>query len=121
MIKASSFSEEKISDSAVLALMKKISVRSRADLTARYPAERLAEIRIELAESAPVVVHSADPVGSTDNPMTDQQLSEKFQGLCEDLLNDNSSLALEQTLWRLTELSAIDELTHHYRSIDAPH
>jgi 2-methylcitrate dehydratase len=120
-IKASSFSVEKVSDPVALALMNKISVRARADLTARYPAERLAEITIELSDASIIVVHSANPVGSTANPMTDRQLSEKFQGLCEKILNHDASLALEQTLWRLTELSAIDELTYQYRSITAPH
>jgi 2-methylcitrate dehydratase PrpD len=54
--------------------------------------------------------HVAHNLGTPDNPMTDQQLEDKFVGLASPVLGQARTEELATTCWRLLDLDDIRAL-----------
>ena len=65
----------------IAALLRRITVKVAPDLTAKYPAAWPARVRLTLATGEVLDGASDYPVGNPENPVSTQQLEEKFTGL----------------------------------------
>jgi 2-methylcitrate dehydratase PrpD len=73
-------------DPRVRDLTGRVAVRSDEALTARYPAERPAEVLIRQRGGPAMRFAVAQPLGEPSNPMTDAQLGAKFTTLTSGIL-----------------------------------
>ena len=75
------FADDVVNDPAVIA------VRDRIDATSDAAIRKLeAHVRIELADGRVLDKHVAHALGSTERPMSDADLEEKFRGLVESVI-----------------------------------
>ena len=75
------FSIENISNTAVLALAKKVTVHSDAELSAAVPDKRTAVVEIR-THCGTVYTERVDyPKGEPENPLSDEEVREKFRVL----------------------------------------
>jgi 2-methylcitrate dehydratase len=114
-ITAESYSPTRLADPAVHALLDVTSVSPRADFTSFDPIG--SEVKIELRNGDVISVTSIIPTGHPRNPMSDEQLSNKFRRASAGLLSDEASSRLEKALWSLENLTDLDELSQCYRAI----
>ncbi len=80
-ITAAQFTPERLSDPALLDLVSRTTVVEDPDLTAGYPAGIPNRIRVTLDDGSTFEREIAFPPGHDKNPLTDEQLRAKFEGL----------------------------------------
>jgi 2-methylcitrate dehydratase PrpD len=73
-----------LADADVLRLSERVDLREDARYSARFPAERWAEVEIDLADGRRLVSRPAVARGSAENPLSDAEISAKFHGLMRD-------------------------------------
>lgn len=76
----SAFTEETVSDSVILSLTKKVQVVADEELTAQSPAKRASIVIIQTA-SETFTKRVDYPKGEPENPLSQQELEDKFRGL----------------------------------------
>ncbi|WP_407444725.1 MmgE/PrpD family protein [Fibrobacter sp.] len=75
------FSEKYVGDKEILVLAKKVSVVADDEFTALCPSKRAASMEVVCGEK----IYSARvdyPKGEPENPLTDEELNQKFRALC---------------------------------------
>ena len=100
---------ETLTDPAVLALSRSVRLVEDAALSARFPAERLAQVTLRLRDGT---VRTSDVLparGGPDDPLTDAELSAKFHELADGPLGSRAA-GLEQALSNLPERGDASEL-----------
>lgn len=75
------FSEEEIKNSEVLSLTKKVKVVSDENLSASFPKEQTAIVEIRTTDGRKFTERVDYPKGEPENPMTDKEFKEKYDGL----------------------------------------
>ena len=75
------FSEERIADPALLELVSRVEVESDDELSQRYPAGTPNRIAVTTRSGRTVVREVEFPRGHSGNPMTDEEVEEKFRRL----------------------------------------
>jgi 2-methylcitrate dehydratase len=115
-----SYDPERFSDPALRPLMRKIVVSAKEHLTSdsqSIKSPRRCEITVELADGRRVETATTFQIGHPQNPMSNAQLSEKFQSLASEVCSSEAAAHLEATLWDLEHLTHIGDLTRIYREI----
>jgi 2-methylcitrate dehydratase len=112
-----SFEPERFTDPSLRPLMEKISVSAREDLSAMWPYPPRSEVTIETNDGQRIEFAAEYALGHWRNPMTDEQLAEKFQRLGARYLPPQVSAELESALWGLADLATVNELTDLYRGL----
>jgi 2-methylcitrate dehydratase len=97
-ISAAQFSPERLADPALLNLVARTTVVEDPALTAGYPAGIPNRVTVRLADGTVLVEQVAFPPGHDKNPLTDEQLAEKFRGLAEPALGPERSARLYDRL-----------------------
>ncbi len=113
-----SFAEERISDPAIRDVMRRIDVVESAELTREHAGElpRWPSVtEVVLNNGQTIRQHSGIPRGHPLNPMSDQEIEEKFIALSSDVLSDPAARDLMDCIWNLEMLGDIGELTEHFR------
>jgi 2-methylcitrate dehydratase len=85
-ITADQFSPERLADPALLDLVARTTVVEDPHLTAGYPAGTPNRVTVTLVDGRRLVSEVAFPPGHDKNPLTDDQLAEKFHGLVDPVL-----------------------------------
>ena len=75
-----------LQDVRVKRLLDAIELVEDADFSRRFPAERWARVRISLADGRTLVSDPARARGNPENPMTDDELRDKYHALAEPIL-----------------------------------
>jgi 2-methylcitrate dehydratase len=104
------FSEARIADTALHALMSRISVVRSAELTREYPEgiPNLLEVTTQSGQThARKVTY---PRGHARNPMSDAEVEEKFRRLASSVLPEERVSRALETLWHLESVTDIGEL-----------
>jgi 2-methylcitrate dehydratase PrpD len=80
------------------------------ELSRRFPAERFARVRIELADGR--VLASADTVarGSAENPLTDDEIAAKYRALAEPVLGESRAMRIADAIAALPARHAAQAL-----------
>jgi 2-methylcitrate dehydratase len=105
-----SFSDERLRDERLLALVAKIKVHRDATLSARYPRGIPNRLEAALADGKRLVAENEFPRGHDQNPMSDAEVESKFQRLASGRLDAARSRKILDLCWRFDELADVSEL-----------
>lgn len=107
-ITTESFTTERILDPSLRPLMQRIRVSEDPELTARYPAALVSRIELITRSGQRLMDEASYPKGHLRNPMSDDDVSEKFLSASGALLGERRARAALELLWRLDE---VDDVT----------
>jgi 2-methylcitrate dehydratase len=85
-ITARQFSDERLADAALIDLVSRTQIVEDPKLTAGYPAGIPNRVTATLKDGTKLVEEVAFPPGHDKNPLTDDQLADKFHGLVDPVL-----------------------------------
>ena len=81
------FQEEKIKDPRVREFMKKVTLESVPQFVEKYPGTLAAQVEIQTKDGKRFQDESIYPKGHPQNPMTDEEIKEKFRRLALNTLD----------------------------------
>lgn len=102
------FSEERLRDPRIHALTDKIVVREEPEFTRVFPDMIHCRIEIETIRGERKVAAVEYPRGHFNNPMTDDEVNDKFRGVARRFLSDARSAEVLNLLWRLESAPGLD-------------
>jgi 2-methylcitrate dehydratase len=95
------FSEERIADPTLLDLVSRVQVRADPELSARYPASTPNRIEVTTRSGESVLREVEFPRGHSGNPMSDEEVEEKFRRLSDEELPHQRQSEVLRRLWAL--------------------
>ena len=107
-IRLDAYSDARLNDAEVRALMPRISVELDPEIDRLFPNQRAANIQITLRDGTPLHHFQPHRIGDPDLPLSDAQLSDKFLELTTDVLHDATAKALLEDLWRLESQTGVE-------------
>lgn len=93
-ITAAQFTPERLNDAFLLDLVSRTTVVESAELTAGYPAGIPNRVRVSLDDGITLEREIAFPPGHDKNPLSDEQLRVKFDGLAVPALGSEKAAAI---------------------------
>lgn len=102
-VTAAQFTPERLADPALLDLVARTTVTEDPSLTAGYPAGIPNRVRLTLDDGTVLEHEVAFPPGHDRNPLTDDQLAAKFQGLVDPVLGTDRAGRLLARLRQLPD------------------
>lgn len=99
------FADEVVRDAAVTALRGKIDATSDASIR-----KLEAHVHLELNDGRVREKHVPHALGSTERPMSDADLEEKFRGLVADVIPDTQARQLIELCWQFSTLTDAAQL-----------
>jgi len=113
-----SFTTERVRDPALRPLMNKITISVDDEIEARFRAKREtgSRITVTLKDGTTIVEEAWHPRGSVKNPMTDDELNQKFDSMIGRVLDPAGAQSLRDDLWKLDKLDSLGSLTANFRS-----
>ncbi len=107
----STYSQGKIRDEDHLKFLKKITVREDKRLTALYPARGMANrVSVQLKSGRKISKEVILPRGHPRNPMTDEEVEDKFKRLTKRYLSKRGIENVLETLWNLEKVRDVSEI-----------
>jgi 2-methylcitrate dehydratase len=107
----STYSERNISNPRILAFMRKVKVAEDPGFTAMYPAKGMPNrVKVKTADGREVAAQVDVPRGHPLNPMSSEEIEEKFLGLTSRRLGERDAKNALRRLWRLEEERDLGEL-----------
>jgi 2-methylcitrate dehydratase len=114
-----SFSAERVADQALRPIMERITVHSDPQLEDRFRTPRnemVARFRIRMTDGTELSDEIGFPPGHPEQPMSDDELSDKFLGMAQRVLPEDSAARMLDLLWHLDELTDLAEVTALFRA-----
>jgi 2-methylcitrate dehydratase len=102
-ITVDSFSEARIADPALHALMQRIRISENKAFTNEFPTKLVTQIDVTMRNGQRIVETASHPKGHAKNPMSDSDVESKFAGLCEDYIAPVHRAQLVEALWKVSE------------------
>ena len=99
------FTDERVADPELAPLRERVRVH-----TDPTQSKDSARVVLTLRDARTLERHIAHNLGTPDNPMTDQQLQDKFTALASPVLGPGRAHELAQSCWKLLELDDIRAL-----------
>jgi 2-methylcitrate dehydratase PrpD len=97
-VREQAFMPAALANPAIAALEDKISLTIDAACTQAFPKQRSAHVEIELITGEVFSIHQATRHGDPDDPLTDEELLDKFLELTEPRIGKVAALALSQAI-----------------------
>lgn len=111
------YSEDAVSDPQIQAIARRVIVREDPELTAMLPDVRPARVEVKLRTGSSLTESIKRPRGGFDNPLTEDELEEKFRRLAGMTLPGPSVTALEKMLGTLPEMEDVTLLSPLLRGV----
>jgi 2-methylcitrate dehydratase len=105
-----SFSDARLRDEALLALVAKIKVHRDAGLTARYPSGIPNRLEATLADGRKLTAENEFPRGHEQNPMTDAEVEGKFVRMAAGRIEASQARRILELCWQFDEIRDVGEL-----------
>jgi len=105
-----SFDEVHLQDESLLELVSRITIHRDAELTARYPRGIPNRIVVTLKGGRELVAENEFPRGHDQNPMSDDEVEDKFRRLAAGVLDESAQARLLQMCWNLDAVQDVGEL-----------
>lgn len=99
-VREKAFAKEQLGQPAIQALENKISYEVDPAITALFPKVRSAFVRIEMNSGDVYEHHQQTRHGDPDDPLTDEELSDKFSELCLSRIGANTTELLARKIWQ---------------------
>ena len=87
-----------VRDPRVVRLLEAMVLAEDADFSRRFPAERWARVRITLADGRTLMSEPARARGNPENPLSDDELIEKYRALATPVLGPARTARIEATI-----------------------
>jgi len=104
------FEPKRFSDSRLLDLVAKIKVHRDAALSAHYPRGIPNRLTITLRDGKKLAQEVEFPRGHAENPMTDQEVEDKFRSLAVPRFGEDRAKRILECCWNLEQLNKVSEL-----------
>jgi 2-methylcitrate dehydratase PrpD len=104
------FREDKITDPKIREFMKKITVEPAPEFHQKYPGTLAAHVEIRTKDGTQFKEESIYPKGHPQNPMTDEEIKEKFRRLSLNTLDRVQTEKIIEKVYDLGWVNRADEL-----------
>jgi 2-methylcitrate dehydratase PrpD len=99
-VRLPAFTDEALADPELRRLVRATTVRPDKELDRDFPGRRRARVTVRVSGGEELTQLRNTRKGDPDDPLTDQQLNEKFLDLAVPVLGDQAAQDLGQRLWR---------------------
>jgi len=104
------FTEAKIMDPAIRAQLSKVEVVADPEIEKLFPALQRVIVRISASGGREFTKQIDYPKGDPRNPLTDQEIEEKFDALAEPVLSPDARARVKDAVWGLEKRETITDL-----------
>jgi 2-methylcitrate dehydratase len=104
------FEQDKIMNPRIREQLNKVEVVADPEIEKVFPKLQRVIVTIETTDGREVTTQLDYPKGDPRNPLTDQEVEEKFDALATPVLSDAARGRLKETVWRLDQLESISTL-----------
>jgi 2-methylcitrate dehydratase len=104
------FTMEKIMDPKIRAQLHKIEVVADPEIEKVFPALQRVVVNIETADGRSFSKQLDYPKGDPRNPLTDQEVEEKFAALADRVLSAGTQKRVKDAVWNLERVRSVSEL-----------
>src|SRR5882724_9409304 len=104
------FAMEKIMDLEIRAQLKKIEVVADPEIEKVFPALQRVIVNIATKDGRTFARQLDYPKGDPRNPLTDNEIEEKFAALAEGVLSKTAQQKLADTIWNLEKVGSVSKL-----------
>jgi 2-methylcitrate dehydratase len=104
------FTMEKIMDPAIRAQLQKVGVIADPEIERVFPALQRVIVHIDTRDGRSFNKQLDYPKGDPRNPLTDQEVEEKFSALAEGVLTDRAQKRVKDAIWNLERVGSVSEL-----------
>lgn len=105
------FESHRFEDKPLLELIAKIKLHRDAELNERYPHGIPNRLTVKLEDGRELVKEVEFPRGHAENPMTDEEVEQKFRTMVEPKFGKERAAQILAQCWKLDELQSIEDLT----------
>lgn len=114
-VRMAAFTHEALARPDLRAFMPKVHVAQDAALSAAYPSQRQAILRVELIDGTVLDHHQPTRKGDPDDPLSDAELMAKFDELAAVALDADAAQSLKNTIMTTHDLPGVVPLRHAQR------
>jgi 2-methylcitrate dehydratase len=104
------FTMEKIMDPTIRAQLRKVEVVADPEIEKVFPALQRVIVNITTADGRTFSKQLDYPKGDPRNPLTDQEVEEKFAALAEGVLSQGAQKKLKDAIWNLEKIGSVSKL-----------
>ena len=104
------FKMDRIMDPVLRAQLNKIEVVADEEIEALFPELQRVIVSIRTSDGRELTRQVDYPKGDPRNPLTDQEIEEKFDALCEPALTEQARTRIKKAVYNLENLDFISEL-----------
>src|SRR5438309_7480266 len=101
------FTMEKIMDPKIRAQLQKVEVVADPEIEKVFPALQRVIVNIMTTDGRSFSKQLDYPKGDPRNPLTDQELEEKFAALAEGVLSSSTQKGLKDAIWNLEKIGSV--------------
>lgn len=105
------FAQEKISDPRILEMAKRVEIVVDPEIDEVYPEKFANKVELVLKNGKSLIARIDFPTGSPENPMSFQQVVDKFKSQASGILTEDRINAIIEKVDRIEKLTNIQELT----------
>jgi 2-methylcitrate dehydratase len=110
------FEQAKIMDERIRAQLNKVEVVADPEIEAVFPKLQRVVVTIRTADGRELTKQLDYPKGDPRNPLTDEEVEQKFDALATPVLSDEGRAKLKDAVWNLEKVGTINELMDHCRA-----
>jgi 2-methylcitrate dehydratase len=104
------FEPEKIMDAKIREQLNKVEVVADPDIEAVFPELQRVIVSVRTTDEREFKEQLDYPKGDPRNPLTDQEIEEKFDALAAPVLSDDARARLKDAVWNLEKLDSVTAL-----------
>jgi len=104
------FEMAKIMDPTIRAQLKKVEVVADPEIEKVFPALQKVIVTITTADGRSFTAQLDYPKGDPRNPLTDQEIEEKFTALADGVLSTQAQRKLKDAIWNLERIGSVRQL-----------
>ncbi|MBC7331159.1 MAG: MmgE/PrpD family protein [Synergistetes bacterium] len=105
------YTEESIKDERVRELARRITIEVDPEIQKLYPNPRSLVLEVKTRSGETFSYRVDYPKGDPENPMSDEELEEKFLDITEEPLGKKKALLLLEKLWNIDKVKDVEELS----------
>ncbi len=110
------FTQAKIMDPLIRAQLSKIVVAADAEIEKVFPALQRVIVRIHTIDGREYTTQLDYPKGDPRNPLTDQEVEEKFEALAEPVMSRDARRRAMDAIWDLERQTSVTKLMRLFKA-----
>ena len=107
-VRLNAFEDAQLASAETRDLMKKLTLESDTELTAKFPNQRAAKVKITLKDGQSFEHFSPCRKGDPEAPLSDADLDDKFFELVDGVISPDHAKVLRDQIWKLDQLQVRD-------------